>query len=332
MRIYPAVGRRLGGGRRLGRQAGFGLRLLILAAACGSLWGLAWAQAPQAGGGYLGSRACQACHPDVWRTFPRNPHFPSVVAEAAPERNGCEGCHGPGAAHVAGGGDKTRIVRFAELPPAAVLESCLGCHSKDLGKMQIRRSSHSSGEVSCVSCHTIHGESEVSPLLAKEQRDLCYGCHLEVRAQFELPFKHRVNEGAVRCSDCHNPHGAPTATWRSAHSSRLVRPAFGHDVVCTGCHTDKRGPFVHEHPPVRVEGCTSCHSAHGSVNPRMLARPAAFTLCLECHNGAEGFGARLEGVPSPTPGFHNLADPRFQNCLTCHARIHGSNSDRLFRR
>jgi hypothetical protein len=29
---------------------------------------------------------------------------------------------------------------------------------------------------------------------------------------------------------------------------------------------------------------------------------------------------------------HNLADPRYQNCTTCHVRIHGSNSDANFLR
>jgi len=46
-----------------------------------------------------------------------------------------------------------------------------------------------------------------------------------------------------------------------------------------------------------------------------------------------GFGLDVErGVPAPTPGFHNIAEPRFQNCVACHARIHGSNADSLFRR
>ncbi len=282
---------------------------------------------------YVGSQVCQACHPDIWQSFPQNPHFQSVALKSPPERNGCEGCHGPGALHVAGMGDKSKITVFPELQPAAVLDNCLGCHSDDFGKMQIRRSSHSTGEVSCISCHSIHGSSgEVGPLLARSERDTCYGCHLEVRAQFDLPFKHRVNEGAVQCSDCHNPHGAPTSTWKDARSPSMTRHAFGNDIACTACHTDKRGPFVHEHPPVRVEGCTACHSPHGSVNPRLLARPAAFALCLECHNGAMGFGTRLEGVPNPSAGFHNLADPKFQNCVVCHSRIHGSNADPLFRR
>jgi DmsE family decaheme c-type cytochrome len=291
------------------------------------------AQTPSEPNAFVGSQACQACHPDLFHGFNRNPHFKSIaLANQPPERTGCEGCHGPGEAHIKGMGDKTQIVVFPELAPNEVLDNCLQCHAKDLGKVNIRRSSHSTGEVSCLSCHSIHSAPELGPLLAKTERETCYGCHLEIRARFELPFKHRVNEGAIDCTDCHNPHGAPVATWRTAQSPQMVTHALGNDIACVKCHSDKRGPFVYEHAPVRVEGCTMCHNPHGSVNPRLLARPATFTLCLECHNNVMGFGTREEGIPAPSRSSHNLANPAFQNCLNCHVRIHGSNVDALFRR
>jgi DmsE family decaheme c-type cytochrome len=111
----------------------------------------------------------------------------------------------------------------------------------------------------------------------------------------------------------------------------LVDHAFGNEEVCLKCHSDKRGPFAFEHPPVRVEGCEMCHSPHGSTNSRLLRRPVVFTVCLECHNGAGTFGRTGTGVPSLSRT-HNLADPRYQNCTNCHVRIHGSNSDPLFLR
>lgn len=290
-------------------------------------------QTPAPGEGFLGSETCSLCHPDIAHDFNRNPHFKSIASgDEPPAKTGCEGCHGPGQAHVEGAGDKTKILRFTEFEPRRVLDECLSCHAKDLGKMHIRRSAHSSAEVTCIDCHSIHRSPEMKFLLAQRQRDLCYGCHLEIRARFELPFKHRVNEGAIECTDCHNPHGAPMATWRTALSPRMVAPAFGNDIACVKCHTDKRGPFVHEHPPVRVDGCMQCHDPHGSTNPRLLSRPAVFTMCLECHNGVVGFGPRGQGIPAPNTFFHNIAEPRFQNCVTCHVRIHGSNVDALFRR
>ena len=44
-------------------------------------------------------------------------------------------------------------------------------------------------------------------LLMKPQPELCYTCHLQQKPEFAMPFHHRVNEGLVQCSDCHNPHG-----------------------------------------------------------------------------------------------------------------------------
>jgi DmsE family decaheme c-type cytochrome len=164
-----------------------------------------------------------------------------------------------------------------------------------------------------------------------KQVDLCYTCHTEVRSQFSMPFKHRVNEGFMVCTDCHNPHGAFAPTWRMASRPRMLDQAPANEEPCLKCHSEKRGPFVYEHEPARVDGCETCHYPHGSTNSRLLRRPVAFTLCLECHNGADSFGRQSASILKVTPS-HNLADPRYQNCTNCHVRIHGSNSDALFLR
>ena len=65
-----------------------------------------------------------------------------------------------------------------------------------------------------------------------------------------------------------------------------------------------------------VEGCVICHAPHAATNRFMLKANRTSELCLTCH---------LEA-----PTFHNLADPRYQNCTTCHTAIHGSDSHRLF--
>lgn len=306
-------------------SAGCTLLLLIpIAAAAGQA-------APP--GGYVGSNVCKTCHPDVWSSFYKNPHFKSLASgKEPPERAGCEGCHGPGQAHVDSGGGKDTIPRaFSLLPPAKALETCLGCHARDFGKVNIRRSQHTLNDVVCTRCHSIHRSPTPRYLLAKTQSELCYSCHASVRAQFEMPSKHRVNEGFMECSDCHNPHGAFAPTWRMSQRPRMVDQAPGAEEPCLKCHADKRGPFVYEHPPVHVEGCETCHYPHGSMNTRLLRRPVVFTLCLECHTGADQFGTRNNGetLQSAT---HNLLDPKFQKCTTCHVRIHGSNSDLFFLR
>jgi DmsE family decaheme c-type cytochrome len=282
--------------------------------------------------GFVGSDTCRTCHADLWQNFYKNPHFKSIASgREAPDKTGCEGCHGPGRAHVEAGGGKNTIPRaFSLLAPKQVIDTCLTCHSRDLNRANIRRSEHTLNDVACASCHSIHRAATPKFLLARKQRELCYTCHAPVRAQFDMPSKHRVNEGFMECSDCHNPHGAPAATWSMAQRPRMMEQAVTNEPPCLKCHADKRGPFVFEHAPVRVEGCETCHIAHGSMNAKLLKRPVVFTLCLECHNGG-GSGLSGSGVVTQTSR-HNLLDPKYQRCTTCHVRIHGSNNDEYFKR
>ena len=297
------------------------LRAIAFLAFCSA--GTAWAN------DYVGSEVCKTCHSDIWANFYRNPHYKSIASgKAAPENTGCESCHGPGQEHIEAYGGADTIGAFSRKTPEQVLDTCLRCHSQTISRSNIRRSAHTDEEVVCVNCHSIHKAQTPKFLLAKKQTELCYGCHANIRAQFSMPFKHRVNEGFMQCTDCHNPHGSPAPTWRMASRPRNTEPAQANEEPCLKCHIDKRGPFVFEHAPVRVDGCETCHNPHGSMNAKLLKRPVLFTMCLECHTGVGKFGP-LNGTVQPS-ATHNLADPRFQNCTTCHARIHGSNSDIYF--
>jgi DmsE family decaheme c-type cytochrome len=287
------------------------------------------AQPPSPASSYVGSAQCRTCHPDLWMPFYKNPHFRSVASgKEAPENIGCEGCHGPGGAHIRQQGAMTD---FRKISPAVASRVCLRCHAEAISRANIRTSPHNVNGVGCTTCHSVHHSPAPRFLLAAPEATLCYRCHEDVRAQFDMPFKHRVNEGVMNCSDCHNPHGTYPPTWRSPNRREMVTTVLANEEPCLKCHADKRGPFAYEHPPVRVEGCEMCHSPHGSADSRLLRRPVVFTLCLECHNGAPSFGLQRQGEPMPSQA-HNMADPRYRNCTACHVRIHGSNSSSLFLR
>jgi predicted CXXCH cytochrome family protein len=270
---------------------------------------------------------------------------------------GCEICHGPGAAHAnaeqnaAGDPEKMeagmKLIFKFDANPKENSERCMQCHATGTPQDAFPHSVHASAGVSCIDCHSVHpvdvadaGKPALEPaqshffsvprlkeenawltdgLLKKPQPELCFSCHQTVQAQFALPEHHRVGEGFMKCTDCHNPHG-------TMNHNQLTNAGWE---TCVKCHVEKRGPFLYEHAVVRVEGCASCHTPHGSVNNFLLKRREPRQLCLQCHSAIhpeQGSGSMaLHGqanVPHGRGGYQTSGD-----CTRCHVAVHGSNFD-----
>jgi DmsE family decaheme c-type cytochrome len=268
----------------------------------------------------MGVDVCKGCHEDLprqgfFKNFETTPHWKTTMdTRRGPEYQGCEACHGPGTEHVSAGGDKTKIFNFKVAKSEEVTARCLKCHLFGEEHANFARSRHNTNQVSCTSCHSIHSAKEKSFLLTAKQPNLCYSCHLETKPDFSKPFRHRVNEGLIKCTDCHNPHGG--------FLLRQLRSTPTQDAVCFKCHTEKAGPFVFEHAAVRVEGCVICHIPHGSSNPRLLRRAQVNLLCLECHT--------LTGGGLAPVGPNHDQSQKYVSCTLCHAQIHGSNTSPVF--
>jgi DmsE family decaheme c-type cytochrome len=264
---------------------------------------------------YVGSETCKTCHEEAYKSFEATPHWRTTLKPTKNGARGCESCHGPGKAHVDGGGDKSKIFRFAAVEPGEASRRCLACHEYGEEHANFDRSAHSENSVGCVACHSPHHAKEAQCLLVKKQPELCYSCHTEIRQDFQRPFRHRVDQGLVACSDCHNEHGG--------FLTKQLRATAAQDQVCFKCHADKAGPFSFEHEPVKTEGCVACHAPHGSTNPRLLKRAQVNLLCLECHTLTQDSGA------AALPSFHNQSQ-KYSACTMCHPTIHGSNFDAFF--
>ncbi|HYL14416.1 MAG TPA: hypothetical protein VEV41_15345 [Terriglobales bacterium] len=71
---------------------------------------------------YAGTDTCRTCHQDIYeKGFERTPHFKTTLKNG----QGCQSCHGPGAEHVAGGGDVSKIVSFKNIAREEANQRCL---------------------------------------------------------------------------------------------------------------------------------------------------------------------------------------------------------------
>lgn len=288
---------------------------------------------------YVGAETCKACHEDQFNSVAATKHGKLAnLSNWKDKVQGCESCHGPGKAHSEDPSVKN-IVSFKNKNPKEISETCLTCHSGKETHNNFRRGEHWRNNVGCTDCHTAHGANHgdfqpgsntlvgevanqkpneaTAYMLKQSEPQLCISCHSETKSQFSKPFHHKVLEGTMKCSDCHNSHGG--------FESKQTKLSVGAEQACVKCHTDKQGPFVFEHAPLKVEGCSACHTPHGASNAKLLKRTQVRQLCLECHSGiteqlAEG----------PTGGPHSQTVIRSTSCITCHSQIHGSNASNVF--
>jgi DmsE family decaheme c-type cytochrome len=299
---------------------------------------------------------CANCHEEEWKAIDLSAH--GAKNDAAGSM--CQACHGDASAHLK---DPTKAKPTNVFGKGHTADErtavCMNCHSGNRNLAFWTSGKHQLNEITCANCHSIHKEKllpaytglnppDKSPTINKftttflnNQAEVCWQCHQPIRAANFKPSHHPIIEGKIKCSDCHNPHGAITP-------AMLKQPTINDQ--CYSCHADKRGPYVFNHPPVE-ENCVTCHNPHGSVHARLLNESAP-NLCQDCHDGSrhpgtiygaagafncqpgDTSGSTVSGVfypscpPSrtgqPNPGVNNRLVTRA--CNNCHTAIHGSNA------
>jgi DmsE family decaheme c-type cytochrome len=274
--------------------------------------------APPAAATYVGSDTCTTCHDTVERQLASTPHGSATFGKLAP--HGCEACHGPGSVHADDPDTVATQPRVDKMPPEVVSATCQSCHS---GRAQFfwQGSKHEKRGLTCTTCHTVHSpKSDDAQLQQATVAEQCATCHQQVRAETWKSSHHPIREGKITCTDCHNPHGT--------QSEQMVKADTVND-LCYSCHTEKRGPFLWEHAPVR-ESCMNCHTPHGS-NHAKLQKVAVPYLCQQCHANTRHPGTLYDarnlpiaesGLPVPSTPSNRLIE---RGCVNCHAAVHGSN-------
>jgi DmsE family decaheme c-type cytochrome len=283
---------------------------------------------------FPGDAKCTRCH-DETGEYP--------ILDIANTRHGgaakvsgmtCTSCHGDSDAHLARPGlaepDRVFGNKGARVTPPSVREqACLTCHASDRHLAFWESGRHKKNDVACDNCHVIHlakntplrkDNPSITPLVTTArqlQYETCTACHKQIRGQLLKTSHHPIMEGKLNCTSCHNPHGALSHAMVKEESVNQL---------CTGCHADKRGPFMQEHPPVE-ENCLTCHNSHGSNHNKLLSERVP-NLCQDCHDAARHpgtFYSGNQGFGSPATGAPNTRLIA-RACLSCHTNIHGSNA------
>lgn len=215
--------------------------------------------------------------------------------------------------------------------------ACFDCHTNYV--RQFPASPHArmsfapeakSGQSGCEACHgpgskhvEVGGGRGKFIVNSGKDATACFQCHLETQAEFRLPHHHLVLEGRMNCGQCHDPHGRD-----------IFKPAGGLAMAqlnenCAQCHREQTRPFVFEHEALR-EGCTVCHSPHGSVNRKMLVESDQ-NLCLKCHAQVQGAGVTSGEIYIGKVPHSTFVQQGSCWAGGCHSSIHGSNVSPLMR-
>lgn len=263
------------------------------------------------------SNVCLDCHDDQDVTLDGTPHALTIGArDGADARLACTDCHVGDPRHWEDDPDDYPMTSPAKLGAIGEAKLCSPCHVTAHQQNMVEKNVHMRNDINCSTCHSVH-ESKHPVLLKKAEPRLCFDCHGSVEGSFAKPYRHPVNDGIIKCSECH----------MALDETRRELSLNGTN-VCMKCHAEFEGPYPYEHQATvdystEEGGCVSCHDPHGSYLPRMLKQPYEaphFQLCTQCHAVPPRHNMNLN---------HGTAWAGL-SCSECHTDIHGSYSNRLF--
>ncbi len=253
---------------------------------------------------------CRTCHQDMLHRFDRTHH-------AGLEQQ-CLSCHAGALEHQKGRmeGEETPGPSITSLEPKAANQICLTCHETSHNPTWAG-SPHDRRGVKCIQCHSVHSpESAQHQLKHADEAETCYSCHPAMRAMAMRTSHHPVREGLMTCTSCHNPH--------DGSRPKMIRADWTNE-LCYQCHTEKRGPFLWEHAPVR-EDCLNCHNPHGSNHDKLLVAKLPY-LCQRCHLNTRHPGTLYDGRNYGTLTAATASNRAIEHsCKNCHQNVHGSNA------
>jgi hypothetical protein len=175
--------------------------------------------------------------------------------------------------------------------------------------------SHAELDTRCAACHPAFWSSD-------RMGDRCLDCHTEVAGEIEaVDGLHGGFATPATCRNCHtehlgaagsltlaDPRGFPhdrTGFSLSAHPTGGEGGAF----LCRDCHRDSLRTF-------ETSSCLGCHRTL-DVSWTIQHQATFGTICLDCHDGVDTYGAAYDHAGYPLIGRHAALE-----CIFCHQDAH----------
>lgn len=269
----------------------------------GAVLALLFAALPQRAVGdeepaYVGTAICIKCHIDFARRWAALEHSKKMTEPGrAPEKTGCEACHGPGGAHVAG--QRSQIRKWEPLEVDQRSAICLQCH-EDKVQAELWNSTVHALVLSCDTCHEVHHQTEHDSMLRKSPAATCLECHDTLAAEAKAKHHHPLLEDVLTCGQCHSFHGTTEARLLVAPQGELCAACHGDEVPTTEAH--KREDYKLNHKAeakADQDQCLMCHSEQ--------------TFCNTCHI------VKIPHAENYALEHADEAKKRLATCLQCHA-------------
>jgi DmsE family decaheme c-type cytochrome len=287
----------------------------------------------------VGAHKCIECHPLRDELLRQSAHA-SLAAEHA--TTGCEGCHGPGSAHVEAKGLARLITRPDRAGDGPA--TCRQCH-QHVDPVEFHwRGKHKpllSDDATCTTCHAIHAPRVLPQATAPPRtgradtgrshngaidavlvahrpltNNLCARCHEPAFAVLRGTVHESLGErDAPLAQGCGSCHQGGAAHAESGGKKQLITALRGssaaeQEATCNQCHA-REPALAHYHQGEHHRREVSCLACHSPAAKRGTTRRDAESKCASCHQAvaAEFTLPNHHPVPEHAMGCSDCHDP-----------------------